>query len=129
MVLLKIHNVIQKIMSEKKKEEIKQSNLDRYKKDLDALISKGDMLRISIQAECFPIETEAQLRKQYPKEFPKGAKNIFAKFPQFKEDFQPWYSEVKVLLKQLLPDRLEDFVRLYEKPKVRKEISYENYKI
>lgn len=34
-----------------------------------------------------------------------------------------------MLIKQLLPDRLSDFVRHYEKPKPRKEISYENYRI
>ena len=33
------------------------------------------------------------------------------------------------MIKQLLPDRLVDFVRHYEKPKPRKDISYENYRI
>ena len=32
-------------------------------------------------------------------------------------------------MRQLLPDRLEDFVRHYEKPKTRKDITYENYRI
>ena len=42
---------------------------------------------------------------------------------------QPWYSEAKVLIRQLLPDRLSDFVRHYEKPKPRKDITYESYRI
>ena len=37
----------------------------------------------------------------------------------FATPYQRWYSEVKVLIKQLLPDRLVDFVQHYEKPKSR----------
>ncbi len=36
-------------------------------------------------------------------------------------------AEAKVLIKQLLPDRLDDFVRLYEKPKSRKKIDFESH--
>ena len=34
-----------------------------------------------------------------------------------------------MVITQLLPDRLEDFTRLYEKPKTRKQITYESYTI
>jgi hypothetical protein len=47
----------------------------------------------------------------------------------FAEAYQSWYPKAKVLVKQLLPDRLPDFVRHYEKPKPRKDIIYENYRI
>ncbi len=47
--------------------------------------------------------------------------------PSFRDEYQAWYSEAKVLVRQLLPDRLTDFTRYYEKPKSRKEITYENY--
>jgi hypothetical protein len=40
-----------------------------------------------------------------------------------------WYSEARALIRQLLPDRLADFVRHYEKPKPRKDITAENYRI
>ena len=43
--------------------------------------------------------------------------------------YQCWYSEAKTLIKQLLPDRLTDFVRYYEKPKPRKDITPESYRI
>ena len=33
------------------------------------------------------------------------------------------------MIKQFLPDRLADFVRHYEKPKPRKDISYDSYRI
>jgi len=71
------------------------------------------------------IEIESQVKKNNPLNF----KDILASLPSFKIEYQIWYSEVKVLLKQLLQDRLDDFVRLYEKPKIRKDISFENYKM
>lgn len=47
----------------------------------------------------------------------------------FAKSYQYWYSEALPLVKQLLPDRFGDFVRLYEKPKSRKEINFESYRI
>jgi len=101
------------------------SNLDRYKKDLDALIARGEQLYIALQAECLPKQFEQVLKKQYGDK----AGEILTALPSFTEIYQSWYSEAKVLIRQLLPDRLADFVRHYEKPKSRKDITYENYKI
>jgi hypothetical protein len=101
------------------------TNLDRYKKDLDSLIEKGQDLHISMQLACLPEETESFLKKEFGDE----AKEIIKKLPSFMISYQSWYSEAKALIKQLLPDRLADFVRHYEKPKSRKNIDYENYKI
>jgi len=80
------------------------SNLDRYRKDLDALIATGERLEMSIQSESIPEQFHQALAKAI------GGK-------------------AKALIKQLLPDRLADFVRHYEKPKHRKDITYENYRI
>lgn len=49
--------------------------------------------------------------------------------PEFKTAYEAWYSESLAILRQLLPDRVENFIALYEKPKSRKSISYENYVI
>lgn len=57
------------------------------------------------------------------------AEEMSNKIPSFQYGYQQWYSESKVLIKQLLPDRLSYFVRHYEKPKPRKDITYENYRI
>jgi hypothetical protein len=104
------------------------SNLERYKKDLDALVGRGAQLELAIQFECFPQEFEQALKTQLGTPA-KDRKQIAAGLPSFKSAYQSWYSEAKVLIKQLLPDRLADFVRHYEKPKPRKDISYENYRI
>jgi hypothetical protein len=101
------------------------SNIDRYKKDLDALIATGQRLEWAMQHEIVPEEFEKALEEAVGKK----AKAVIAGLPRFGEGYQAWYSEAKVLIKQLLPDRLADFVRHYEKPKPRKDISYENYRI
>lgn len=98
-------------------------NLDRYKKDLDSLLAKGNKLLLALQVECFPEQVERAFKST------EKAKEILKALPSFAETYQPWYSEAKVLIRQLLPDRLSDFVRYYEKPKPRKDITYENYRI
>lgn len=97
------------------------TNLDKYKADLKKLIHRGEMLLSAMQYECFPDE--------FKKAVGDGADDFIKKLPKFKQDYQSWYSESKLLLKQLLPERLLDFERHYEKPKTRKEISYDSYSI
>jgi len=100
-------------------------NIDRYKKDLDSLITTGDKLHLAITLECHRARVEKMIKEDQGDK----AEAILKSIPSFKEAYQPWYSEAKVLIKQLLPDRLSDFVRLYEKPKSRKAIDYESYRI
>ena len=102
-----------------------KSNFDRYKKDLEALITRGNKLYLAIQRECYPDQFEKVLKKEYGEK----ANEVLETIPSFKDSYQSWYSEAKEVVKQLLPDRLSDFVRLYEKPKSRKNINYENYRI
>lgn len=101
------------------------SNLERYKKDLDSLIAKGDMLHMSLQLDCYEDEFKKEVKKKLGEKVPEYIEAL----PKFGESYQAWYSEAKSLIKQLLPDRLADFVRHYEKPKPRKDISFENYRI
>ena len=54
---------------------------------------------------------------------------IEAEIPQFKNAYEAWYSECLAVLKQLLPDRLDAFVRQYERPRNRKNTDYESYVI
>lgn len=101
------------------------SNLDRYRKDLDALLGKGRKLTQAMHLECFHEETEKALRELHGDK----ADEILKLIPPFRKAYQSWYSEAKALVRQLLPDRLSDFVRYYERPKSRKEITCENYTI
>lgn len=104
------------------------SNIERYKKDFDRLRHQGALLEQSFSHYTYGDEYEAAVLKSC-KGDKKAAKAHLDALPDFKESYQSWYSECIVLLKQLLPDRLNDFVRLYEKPKGRKDIGFENYRI
>jgi hypothetical protein len=111
------------------------TNLDRYKNDLGSLIAKGDDLLNAMLAECFPDKITERLRKEFEKAgiskplIGKKTKEYFDSLPTFQQAYQSWYSEAKAMVKQLLPDRLADFVRHYEKAKPRKDITYANYTI
>jgi hypothetical protein len=100
------------------------SNLDRYKKDLAALNDRGNGLHNAIQAECYPEEFKKAAAKHGKK-----LADVLRSVPSFTDGYQKWYSEAAILVKQLLPDRLADFIRHYEKPKSRKVITHENYTI
>ena len=100
------------------------SNLDRYKKDLESLILTGEKLHLSLLRKYLPEQIESVKKQLDAKE-----KETLAALPPFATTYQIWYSEAKVLIKQLLPDRLADFVRHYEKPKPRKDITFESYRI
>lgn len=100
-------------------------NIEKYKNDLQYLIGKGGELSLSIQNECYPEKT--RLRFQATIQDDKKVDELLKKLPPFRREYQSWYSESLVLIKQLLPDRLSDFVRLHEKPKSRKSVEYGNY--
>lgn len=101
------------------------SNVDRYKADLDSLVAKGEKLHLAIHMECDSAKFEQSVKTR----FKEKAKDFLASIPSFADEYQSWYSEAKVLIRQLLPDRLADFVRHYEKPKPRKDLTNENYRI
>lgn len=104
---------------------MKKSNLDRYKEDLEELLTKGNQLLSSLKYKCYRKEFESSAKR----ELGAKAEQFLKDPPRFESAYQDWYSEAKVLINQLLPDRLADFVRHYEKPKPRKDISFENYRI
>lgn len=101
------------------------TNLDRFRKDLAALLTQGNQLEIAMQFECVPDQVRQALKEQIKDK----AEEVLKKLPSFKEEYQRWYSESLALLRQLLPDRVGDFIRHYEKPKSRKSIDFENYRV
>jgi hypothetical protein len=103
---------------------ISQSNLSKYTDDLDKLIKKGNDLFNAIQ-----YDTIEGAEEQFKKHFGSGFEKFKKEMPSFRAHYQIWYSEAQALIKLLLPDRLADFIRLYEKPKGRKDITFDNYVI
>jgi len=102
------------------------SNLEKYKKDLEQLIIEGDSLFHAIQFECYPKEFKTQVKKAFDE---KSYLQMVNNLPLFSEKYQDWYSESLSIIKLLLPDRMNDFVKLYEKPKGRKKVEYGTYVI
>ena len=102
-----------------------QPSFERYKADLKALVARGDMLALAMSIDTDPDGFRAQVQKI------KGEKTeeFLKLIPNFRHDYQYWYSESLAVVKQLLPDRTSDFVRYYEYPRNRKEPRADNYTI
>ena len=101
------------------------SNVKQYEDDLKELVAYGGQLRHAMVYEFLRDGFEEAAREHHgdkADEFLKG-------LPSFTRDYQGWYSEAQALIRQLLPDRLADFVSHYEVPKTRKEVRHTNYRI
>jgi hypothetical protein len=94
-------------------------NLDRYKADIDKLISEGDRLYIALLIEVSP----ALAQKLDPEQKQRH------KLPNIRKVYQAWYSEALATIRQLMPDRSADFIDYYQTSKPRKELNPSTYKI
>lgn len=105
------------------------SKLEKYRKDLDKLLLEANWVTQSLMLEYLgESEFYLQLVDALGND-EKKAKAHMKDVKPFASAYQQWYSESLTLVKQLLPERLTDFIRLYEKPKTRKDITFENYKL
>jgi hypothetical protein len=100
------------------------TNLARFKQDLERLIELGGNLELAMQRLVDKKGFDALVRAKLPKE---KVDPFLEALPQFHKTYEAWYSESLALLRQLLPDRVGNFVSFYEKPKGRKRIEYGNY--
>ena len=100
-------------------------NLRKYKDDLDQLIRTGDQLMNAIQYECYKDKFKSSAKRRLGEK----ATEFLNSLPDFSNGYQAWYSEAKTLIRHLLPDRLDDFCGYYEKPKGRKIVDYESYRV
>jgi len=93
--------------------------IERYKKDIDRLTEQGKKLYFSIL-----LETEPDLAKK------KGfTDEALAKLPSVRKEYQAWYSEALAVIRQILPDRVDDFMSYYKPLKPRKELNASTYTI
>lgn len=104
------------------------SNIDRHKKDLEALSHRGEELLLALAVMADYENFRKELLERYGGDESK-VKAMLDAVPSFRASYQSWYSEALSLVKNVLPDRLNDFCRLYEKPKARKSVTAENYTI
>jgi hypothetical protein len=89
------------------------TNLSVLEKDLDRLITESKVLLYSMADDCGALDKK--IREKHGD-----------KMPNFKSSYETWYSESMQVIKQILPDRLNDFIHLYKNDK-RKGIDYLTY--
>lgn len=97
------------------------NNITRYQQDIERLITQGDDLMMGLANE---------LKDDFSSDYKKLSKEMKERLAQysFKDKYHEWYNESLAIIKQLIPDRLEDFINYYKLPK-RKEITYGTYTI
>ena len=83
------------------------SKVELIKKEVLSLRVKGNHLYLAMLEDVsgIPEETKRQLKENK------------IKLPDFRRDYDSGYSEALALIKQLLPDRLDDFKRQYKDEK------------
>lgn len=91
------------------------SNLERYKKELEELLRPGYRLLMGL---AFELEDNPKEKRKYKK------KDRL----DFKLYYEKWYSEALEVVRQILPNRLDDFKQLYKLNK-RKELNYSTYAV
>lgn len=103
-------------------------NVERFKNDLDRLVREGDALENAMIFEIANDKALQQVRDKFKNDKTKVGEFV-NNLPVFKTSYERWYSETLAVLRQLLPDRVQNFISFYEKPKGRKAIVYGTYVI
>ena len=91
-----------------------ESNIKKFEEELKKLIEDGESLLLSMALDLGVGDenTKKELKKM--------------KLPSFKEEYEKWYSISMQVIKQVIPDRLDDFKRQYRDEK-RKSTDYLTY--
>ena len=101
-------------------------NLDRLRKDFDRLLNLGKRLEYAMTRE---IQGKVAFEKTVKDQLKQQAADFLKNIPEFNKNYEAWYSESLALIRQLLPDRVDNFVSFYECRKPRKDINFGNYVI
>ena len=94
------------------------TNLSRYRADLEKLLKASSAMLLDLMYR------ELATRQKLSKEQQESAEKVKQ---AFERDYQRWYTEALVLIRQLTPDRFPEFELLYKGDGKRKEISASNY--
>ncbi|XOZ33949.1 hypothetical protein ACMDCT_01550 [Halomonadaceae bacterium KBTZ08] len=94
------------------------SEVDSLEKELKNLIRRGELLYYAM----------ADAHGKLPEDFKSKLAEHGVELPVFDEEYDSWYSEALRVVKQIIPDRYDDFIKQYKDEK-RKEISFLTYGI
>ena len=79
-------------------------NLDRYKKDLLALLNMGDQMSLDLALRALELRGNKLSEEQTA---------IKKSLSRCEDTYQQWYTESHALFRQVLPERLPEFEMLY----------------
>ncbi|MEI9914697.1 MAG: hypothetical protein WDN29_01475 [Methylovirgula sp.] len=105
------------------------SNLQKLKAELTALCDLGKDLEMVMLVETQGNDVALNIFQKHVGHTAESFEEFMATKPVFSRDYQTWYSQALAVLKQLLPDRVNDFKSQYEVPSNRKELDVSNYVI
>ena len=92
-------------------------SFEKYRKEVEKLINEGEVLQLAMHAET--VEGFAQKNKL--------SEEVLKKLPDFRTQYQQWYSEALACITQLLPNRAADFCEYFRPAKERKSTRFQNY--
>ncbi|GAN61595.1 hypothetical protein ACI01nite_25120 [Acetobacter cibinongensis] len=100
-------------------------NMKKFETDLEILVDEGEDLRKALFFKAYGKEKTIEIF-EIPDD--RTAK-FFHDLPWFDVAYESWYSEALAVVKQLLPDRFQDFKSHFEIPQGRKSLSFTSYRI
>lgn len=96
------------------------TNIDKYRADIDGLSKLGGKMLADLNFRH--LEDEGKLKKEEKAK----AKELYM---TFESNYQPWFTEASAVIRQLIPDRLQEFQDLYKSDGKRKAINLISYTI
>lgn len=100
------------------------SNLSKHEKDLNSLMIRGHQLVLAMRY----MEKQAETMEQIELSMGSEAEKFIKSLPSFTYEYQTWYTESKVVVQQIIPARISDFIMMYDRPN-RKSLLVHNYTI
>jgi len=105
---------------------MKEEREKKIRDEIDKLVSEGDLILLAQQYRIAERENPEQI-KNLSKESREQWKEVANKFP-LRKSYQHWYSLALPVVRQLAPDRLDEFTNLY-RVESRKELNVTTYGI
>jgi hypothetical protein len=96
------------------------TNLTKYKDDLSKLVHLGNRMYADLEIRSF------EKGRKLTKELSDLKKEVEG---SFEKNYHRWYSEAQVVIRQLLPNREEEFESLYRTDPKRKSVNAATYSI
>ena len=108
-----------------------RSRLPEIKAEIRKLVAEGHTLAYGLQFQNSFGKFEKSYRElaEDHKDTEEVIERVKKATNSFSEMYEKWYSEVGSIVRQIIPERLDDFIGFYSWKEARREISFENYRL